>query len=508
MIKGSLLIAKILFMPKIPLTIRIPEDTIAINETNTLFSSNDQEQLAQPLKVSELVAMLKNDVEKRHRLVRVIGEISSFKVWRSGHGYFDIKDDQALLPAVIFKPHAARLDFAMADGLSAIFTGHISIYKANARLQMIVEAVMPIGQGALALAFEQLKEKLKNEGLFDLKIKKPIKMLNRCVGLVTSSHGAVLRDMVRILKNRMPGVDILFSPVRVQGAGASEEIKQAIELLDQTQGCDVIIVGRGGGSLEDLMAFNSEMVARAIFKAQTPIISAVGHETDITISDFVADLRAATPTHAASIVVPVYDDVIANLSASLGRIKLLQQKNLRHNFLAVTEAKRRIKDPKLLLLGHWQNLEQRRDRLHDIINKKFAAKMKIFLSQKQMLNQVAPHRKLRLKNEMLQKNKQALIKLCPTILMAKAHTNLTNMAQALHDAFTRRYSAKDQELKYSALKLDALSPLKVLGRGYSIIQSLSESRVLNKISHFYIDQPIIIRLEDGTIKALVTDKEL
>jgi exodeoxyribonuclease VII large subunit len=493
-------------MPKIPLTIRIPEETVATKDA--LFSSNDLEQLAQPLKVCELVAMLKNDVEKRHRFVRVIGEISSFKLWRSGHGYFDIKDEQALLPAVMFKQHCARLDFAMSDGLSAIFTGHISIYKANARLQMIVESIEPIGQGALALAFDQLKEKLKAEGLFDAKAKKPIKMLNRCVGLITSSHGAVLRDMVRILKSRMPLVDILFSPVRVQGQGAAEEIKQAIELLDQTQGCDVIIVGRGGGSLEDLMAFNSEMVARAIFKAKTPIISAVGHETDVTISDFVADLRAATPTHAASIVVPVYQDVMADLAATLKRLKLLQHKNLRHSFLLVTEAKRRIKDPKLLLLGHWQNLEQRRDRLHDAINKKFSTLAKIFLSQKHKLYQLAPNRTLRLKNEMLQKNKQALIKLCPTIAMAKARANLVSAAKTLHNVFARGYVLKNQELKYSALKLDALSPLKVLGRGYSIVHSEDKSQVLSKTNHFYIDQAIIIRVEDGAIKALVTNKEL
>ena len=290
----------------------------SIAKINTMPSFTEEAILKKaPLQVSELVSLLKADMEEKHRNVRVVGEISSFKQWRSGHCYFDIKDSLALLPAVMFRPHFLRVPFAVSNGMQVLFSGRVSIFAANARLQMIVESMEPLGQGALLLAFEQRKEKLKSEGLFDESRKKPIKTFNSCVGLITSSHGAVLRDMVRILKNRMPKVHILFSPVRVQGEGAAQEIATAIKLLDSLDACDVIIVGRGGGSLEDLWAFNEELVARAIFHAKTPIISAVGHETDITVSDFVADMRAATPTHAATMVVPDLGEITAKLSGFL-----------------------------------------------------------------------------------------------------------------------------------------------------------------------------------------------
>lgn len=497
-------------MPKIPLTIdsnkKPSQASLLDEEFAPHFSSAKGTDLANPLKVSELVARLKADVEDKHRYVRVVGEISSFKQWRSGHCYFDIKDDQAVLPAVIFRPHFLRVPFAVADGLEVLFSGRVSVYQANAKLQMIVEAMEPLGQGALALAFEQVKDRLKAEGLFEALHKKPVKSFNQCVGLITSSHGAVLRDMVRILKNRMPNVDIIFSPVRVQGQGAALEIKTAIELLDNLGACDVIIVGRGGGSLEDLWPFNEEIVARAIFKANTPIISAVGHETDTTISDFVADIRAATPTHAASMVVPDLRDIWSHLTTSLASLKLKHQANLRNGLLAIAKEKRRLVDPRILLFRHWQKLDEGSNQLSGSIGRIVQKHKKLFLSLNLRLQQLAPFRQLRLRKDALFLSKTRLIQLCPSNALKQARGNLVNITKLLHDHGRTQLYLSRQQFEQLVTKLEALSPLKVLKRGYGAIQN-EDGAILSKMAHFKIEQTIKIRIDDGVLTALITDKE-
>ena len=249
------------------------------------------------LTVSQLISLVRQDVENKYRSVTIVGEISSFKPWRSGHWYFDLKDEQALVPAVMFKGFCEKVKFEVKEGLQVLIKGRVSVYAPQSRIQLIVESMEPVGAGALALAFEQLKEKLQKEGLFDPKHKKPLPFFPKTLGLVTSPQGAALQDMLRILNQRMPGLNILLSPARVQGQGSAAELAQALKLLEAQKICDVIIIGRGGGALEDLWAFNEEVLARAIYECQAPIISAVGHETDFSIADFVADLRCATPTH-------------------------------------------------------------------------------------------------------------------------------------------------------------------------------------------------------------------
>lgn len=469
----------------------------------TILSSDHGENLAQPLRVSQLVAILKRDVEEKHRFVRVMGELSSFKQWRSGHCYFDIKDEEALLPAVMFKPHFARLPFAVTDGIKMLFSGRVSIYAANARLQMIVESMEPLGQGALALAFEQLKERLKDEGLFDAQHKKPIKSFNQCVGLITSSHGAVIRDMVRILKSRMPLVDILFVPVRVQGAGAILEIKNAIELLDGLGVCDVIIVGRGGGSLEDLWAFNEELVARAIFKAKTPIISAVGHETDTTISDFVADVRAATPTHAATLAVPKLTDIETELSNAKQGLRLRHQANLRRFLLDLAKEKRRLKDPRVVLFRHWQRLDDMQKRIEQTMSRRVRLHKSHLNGVNKSLQQLAPWRQLRLRRETVLAAKAALLCQHPSKSLQRAISQITDRKKALHEILLARLNGSWQEYWKNLSKLEALSPLSVLSRGYSVVEDANKTTILSKRGQFTVDQVIHIRLEDGMITAVV-----
>lgn len=437
-----------------------------------------------PMKVSELVQKLKADVEKNHNNIKVVGEVSSFKQWRSGHCYFDIKDEGATLAAVIFAPHFARLGFKVTDGQQMLFSGRVSIYQANSRLQMMVTNMEPLGQGALALAFEQLKARLLAEGLFEPAHKKPIRPFNFSVGVITSSHGAVLRDMVRILKGRLPSVHILFCSVRVQGVGAAIEIKNALELLDSSGACDVIIVGRGGGSLEDLQAFNDEALARAIFKAKTPIISAVGHETDFSICDFVADKRAATPTHAASLAVPILSELKDTLSHFKESLRAKQMAKIQKISLELALEKRKLKDPRILLFRHWQEVDERSKRLLDSFKRLIFLKKHELDKYKARLEPLSPHVQLRMKRESFYDAKLRLERLNPNYKLKLLRTNFLSMME----------------------KLDALSPLRVLGRGYSLIES-KNGQILSKKAQFSLNQTINIRLEDGQAKALITELE-
>jgi exodeoxyribonuclease VII large subunit len=255
------------------------------------------------LSVSELTREIKNLLEFKFSDIWVEGEISNFRIPPSGHIYFTLKDEDSQIRVVLFRMQARALRFAPEDGLHVVCRGRVSLYEKRGEYQLILDRMEPKGVGALQLAFLQLKERLEKEGLFDRAHKKPLPMIPKKIGIVTSPTGAVISDMLHIIQRRFENVRILLYPVQVQGEGASSEIAKAIKYLNHRMDVDVIIVGRGGGSLEDLWAFNEERVVRAIYDSKIPIISAVGHETDYTISDFVADLRAPTPSAAAELVV-------------------------------------------------------------------------------------------------------------------------------------------------------------------------------------------------------------
>ena len=247
------------------------------------------------LTVAELTWRIRALLEEEFDQVTVVGEVSGLKRPRSGHLYFELKDPEARLSAVIWRSTAARLRFELEDGMEIIATGRISVYGPRGSYQLIVDSLKPKGLGALQLAFLKLREKLEKEGLFRPEAKKPLPLLPACVGVVTSPSGAAIRDILTVIARRFPPAHIVLRPVRVQGEGAAEEIARAIAEFNDWGGADVLIVGRGGGSYEDLWAFNEEVVARAIHASRIPIISAVGHEIDVTIADLVADRRALTP---------------------------------------------------------------------------------------------------------------------------------------------------------------------------------------------------------------------
>ncbi len=254
--------------------------------------------------VSQITREIKSALESRFSAVAVTGEISNLKRHSSGHVYFTLKDEGAQLSAVLFRGNALRMFFQPQEGMEVICTGDITVYEPRGNYQILVREMIPKGEGALALAFERLKRRLSEEGLFDPSRKKPLPRYPERIAIVTSPTGAAVRDLVSVMRRRMPSLEILLLPVQVQGAGAAEQIAAALDLCNEHGQAELIIVGRGGGSMEDLWAFNEEIVARAIARSRIPVVSAVGHEIDVTISDFVADLRAPTPSAAAELATP------------------------------------------------------------------------------------------------------------------------------------------------------------------------------------------------------------
>ncbi len=267
-------------------------------------SVNTGSSRPEPLTITALTRQVKDHLEGRFRDLWVMGEISNFKRYSSGHCYFSLKDAGAQLSCVLWRGNAEQLRFQPADGQHVVAWGRVSVYEPRGQYQFVADFLELAGLGALAAAFEALKKKLDAEGLFAAERKRPIPSFPRTIGIVTSPTGAAVRDLLKVILGRWPRIEILLAPVRVQGEGAAREIAEAIGMVNRHGRADVMIVGRGGGSLEDLWAFNEEVVARAIAASRIPVISAVGHEIDFTIADFVADLRAATPSHAGELVVP------------------------------------------------------------------------------------------------------------------------------------------------------------------------------------------------------------
>ncbi len=277
--------------------------------------------------VSEITEEIKILLESNFFSLWVKGEVSNFNRHHSGHFYFSLKDKSAQIQCVMWRNKNIRLSFLLEDGMEVLARGRITVYEKSGKYQLEVDEIQPLGIGELQLAFEQLKRKLQEEGLFDQKFKKPLPVFPFRVGIVTSPTGAAVRDLISIMKRRFPPVEIILNPVRVQGEGAAEDIVRALREFNEWGEVDLIIVGRGGGSLEDLWAFNEEIVARAIFDSKIPVISAVGHEIDFSISDFVADKRAATPSAAAEIAVMDYRDIDSTLNNILKRLYMKMKSN-------------------------------------------------------------------------------------------------------------------------------------------------------------------------------------
>jgi len=391
----------------------------------------------QPVSVTQLTQYIKLLLDRDEILSQVCvrGELSNYKAHSSGHQYFTLKDEGAVISCVMFRSDAMRMRFRPESGMKVILYGRVSLFPKSGQYQIYVTAMQPDGVGALAVAFEQLKTRLHEEGLFDAAHKKPLPSYPRRIALVTSPTGAAVRDMIRILGRRWPMAEVLVCPVRVQGEGAAQEIAAMLSYVDKYQLADVIITGRGGGSLEDLWAFNEECVARAIWQCQTPVISAVGHEPDVTISDFVADLRAATPSNAAELAVPDGDA----LQGFLRQLKLRMEQ------------------------AESQRISHLRQRLERLAKSRVMTRPEAYLQQQEL--------------------------------------HLEMLRQRLEHAGQVALQKNTQRFRQAAAKLDALSPLKVLGRGYAM--ATLDEQVVRSVEQLSPGETIAVSFSDGTAQCRV-----
>lgn len=340
--------------------------------------------------VSEVIGSARALIEARYPDIWVVGEVSGYKLHSSGHQYFTLKDASSILPAAIFRGSSAKLQFKVEDGLQVICHGRLSLYLRGGQYQIVVDYMEPKGVGALQLAFEQLKKKLASEGLFDEKRKRPIPFLPRKIGIVTSPTGAAIRDMIKVIRRRFPNIDILLVPARVQGEGSAAEIVEAIALLNKRNDIDVIIVGRGGGSIEDLWAFNEEIVARAIFNSRLPVISAVGHEVDFTIADFVADMRAPTPSAAAEIAVPLKAELVSYLEEARRRLAVELMRYVQNRIDTVRELKKRLIPPTKSLPEYYRYIDSLKERMFFSLKTIVKQRENVFKSLAAELNHLSP----------------------------------------------------------------------------------------------------------------------
>lgn len=428
------------------------------------------------LTITELTQRIKKYLEEGFEEIWVEGEISNFRSPSSGHYYFTLKDDKSQVRAVVFRFMGRYLKFEPQDGLLVICRGRINVYEPRGEYQLILDYMEPKGIGALQLAFEQLKEKLQKEGFFDPERKKPLPLLPQKIGIVTSPTGAAVRDLLNVIRRRFPDVEILINPVKVQGERAAQEIACAIEELNHITGIDVIILARGGGSLEDLWAFNEEIVARAIYHSSIPIISAVGHEIDFTISDFVADLRASTPSAAGELVVRdkvELTNLIESLSNRLGSrmIHLLETERNKLNFL-----KKRVPDLRLRL----SDLQLRVD---------------------DVSSHLAPRiiQMLQLKEEILMGRKVRLLLRNPKHKIEEYLKSISLCEKELIDSMSQLLDRLHQVLEKHLRGLDSLSPLNVLKRGYSITRLLPFYQIVKESGMLSKGDRVNIVLGEGEI---------
>jgi exodeoxyribonuclease VII large subunit len=458
----------------------------------SLFDAEER----RPLSVSELTSQVRGAIENRFSSVWVEGEISNFRMAASGHWYFTVRDETAQLRATCFRGVNCRIRFRPSDGLLVRVRGRLTVYEPRGEYELMVEALDPVGAGALRVAFEQLKERLAAEGLFDEALKRELPLLPRRIGIVTSPTGAALRDIIRTIERRTRTVSILVAPTRVQGDGAGAEIARAIKILNEHnsralkegrgEDClDAIIVGRGGGSSEDLWAFNEEEVARAIRASVVPVISAVGHETDFTIADFAADVRAATPTAAAEIVAEREDEIAGYVE------------RLTHGL--VNAARYRV-------------IAERARAQEAAMSPGFdEVRMKLRVAREELTDarRALERRVAELMTRARRSLEASAARLSPTRMSSsasRARVRLTLQGAALDAAARARLEDSRSRLAVAAASLDAMSPLAVLGRGYALAQD-TRGNVLRSSKDVGNGERVRVRLSQGALRCRVEEVE-
>jgi exodeoxyribonuclease VII large subunit len=438
------------------------------------------------LTVSELNALARGMLEEAFESVWVEGEISNLRRYPSGHTYFTLKDEAAQISAVLFRSSAAALRFRPEDGIKVLARGRVSLYEARGTFQIVVEALEPAGLGALQLALDQLKARLRAEGLFEASRKRPLPPLPRRIGVVTSPSGAAIRDILRVLERRFANLEVTIAPARVQGEGAAAEIAEAIGLLNRLPGVDVLIVARGGGSIEDLWAFNEEAVARAIAASAVPVISAVGHETDVTLADLVADLRAPTPSAAAEMVIRSKEELAERIAALRSRLVSAAR-------LGAARRRERLAD-----CGADRAVDLLRARLRDAM---------LRLDDRTYRVLACLERSLRRRGHRL----EILIeRMTPRRLgerLAARRAAVASLLRLLQSARSSGLRRCRDALAAASSRLEALSPLAVLARGYAICRAAASGVILKDARMVHPGDGVLVRLHRGGLRCAVREVE-
>ena len=437
--------------------------------------------------VSELTGILRGLIEDRFGEVWIEGEISNCKVWNTtGHVYFTLKDAGAQIKAVMFRSTLRYLRFKPEDGQQVIARGRLGVYEPKGEYQIVCEHMEPRGLGALQLAFEQLKKRLQAEGLFAAGRKRPLPALPRRIGIVTSMDGAALRDILKVLKRRAPNVSVLIRPARVQGEDAAADVATALRMIARVPGVDVVIVGRGGGSIEDLWAFNEEKVARAIAASPVPIVSAVGHEVDVTIADFVADLRAPTPSAAAEMVVAATDEFCSRIDRLTARLRAAVQSDLQRRAGAVH------------VLSSRRGLAGFHGRL--ALRGRHAAELTHALGRAGWDLVDLRARRLRALRQRLEQRDLAR-------RLAAIRGRLTTADGRLEGAARLARQRADARLRTLAGRLESLSPLAVLGRGYAVCWNADKTAIVRSASSVTDGDRVRVTLADGELGCRVETRD-
>ena len=436
------------------------------------------------LSVTTLTKYLKMKFDKDPYLERVYltGQVSNFRK-RPTHQYFSLKDDHAVIQATIWSGIYQKLGFDLEEGMKINVIGRVQVYEPSGSYSIIIEKAEPDGVGALAIQFEQLKKKLTEEGLFQERFKQPLPQFSKRIGVVTSRSGAVIRDIITTVSRRFPGVDILLYPTKVQGEGSAEEIARNIARANQLDDLDLLIIGRGGGSIEDLWAFNEEIVVRAIFESRLPVISSVGHETDVTLADFVADRRAATPTAAAELATPVTKlDVLAHLQNQEKRMATAVRNVLSKKQESLKKCSQSVifRQPERLYDGYLQRLDQLQLRLKQSLRTR--------ISDNKQLVQARTHR---------------LVQLSPVTKIQRYQDRLGQLDKLLRSQMALVYDAKVAEVKRLSEALLMLDTSRIVARGYAIVKK--EESVVDSVESLKKKDQVTLLMRDGQVELEVKD---
>lgn len=433
--------------------------------------------------VSELTREIKTLLEETYSFVWISGEISNVSRPSSGHLYFTLKDEQAQISAVLFKNQGRNLTFSLENGKKVTGFGRVNLYEQRGTYQIVFEYLEPSGVGALHIAFEELKKKLDAEGLFRPERKKPLPFLPREIGVITSPTGAVIRDILNVLNRRFSNIPVVIYPVKVQGEGADRDIETGFSVLNERAKSDVIILARGGGSIEDFIPFNSERVARAIARSPIPVISAIGHETDFTIADFVADLRAPTPSVAAELVVPEKSGLIRLCMEKRLKLTALIQGKMKTNQAHLNQLMKRLKHPEQKIENYYLRIDELASRLH---------KACLSIVKQKRSQMLWATDKLTYKN--------------PLFRLIRQRETLRHLNTRLSQTIRNISAEKKSRIETITGRLSNLSPLSILDRGYSITKTVPDGRIVYDADKMELDQALEVRVKKGTLFCRVEGK--